>query len=52
MGYIARFRMIKNIPNLNTICGLNPKDKYAEEIGIWKDGMNATSLSKIVETKW
>lgn len=32
----ARFRMIKNIPNLNTICGLNPKDKYAEEIGIWK----------------
>ena len=29
-------RMIKNIPNLNTICGLNPKDKYAEEIGIWK----------------
>lgn len=36
MGYIARFRMIKNIPNLNTICGLNPKDKYAEEIGIWK----------------
>lgn len=35
MGYIARFRMIKNISNINMICGLNPKDKYAEEIGIW-----------------
>lgn len=35
MGYIARFRLIKNISNLSTIYGLNPKDKYAEEIGIW-----------------
>lgn len=35
MGYIARFRMIKNISNINMICGLNPNDKYAEEIGIW-----------------
>lgn len=35
MGYIARFRMIKNISNINMIFGLNPNDKYAEEIGIW-----------------
>lgn len=35
MGYIARFRLIKNLTNVDQIVGLNPKDKYSNEIAVY-----------------
>lgn len=35
MGYIARFRLIKNLTNVDQIVGLNPKDKYSREIAVY-----------------
>ena len=41
MGYIARFRLIKNLTNLNQVIGLNPKVKYANEIQAYDDRRQA-----------